>query len=68
MSKTTVVLNDQLLEKAMKITKAKTKKAVIEQGLMELVKSKNTELLREELGSYDIDLTLDELERLRSEK
>lgn len=68
MSKTTVVLNDKLLEKAMKITKAKTKKAVIEQGLMELVKSKNTELLREELGSYDIDLTLDELERLRSEK
>lgn len=68
MAKTTVVINDDLIKTAMKVSKAKTKKAVIEQGLKELIRSRNTELLREELGTYEIDLNLEELDRLRSEK
>lgn len=68
MSKTTVVINDNLLRDAIRLTNAKTKKAVIEQGLRELIRNRNIELLREELGTYDIELTPEELERRRTEK
>jgi hypothetical protein len=46
----------------------KTKKEVIEAGLKELLRKKNQELLRQELGSFDIDLSLDELKRRRAGK
>jgi len=45
----------------------KTKREAIERGLRELVRRKNLEALRQELGTYDLDMTLEELERLRSE-
>ena len=66
MGKTTVVLDNGLIEKALSTTNLKTKKEVIEEGLKELIRKKNRELLRKELGTYDIELTPDELERLRS--
>lgn len=66
MGKTTVVLDDKLIEKALRTTNLKTKKEVIEEGLKELIRKKNRELLRKELGTYDIELTHEELERLRS--
>ena len=65
MGKTTVVLDDKLIEEALRATKLKTKRQVIEEGLRELIRKKNRELLREELGTYDIELTIEELERLR---
>ncbi|MCL5292174.1 MAG: type II toxin-antitoxin system VapB family antitoxin [Actinobacteria bacterium] len=67
MKRTTVVLDEQLLKRAMEVTQAKTKKEAIEKGLKELIRRKNAELLREELGTYDIALTPEELERLRDE-
>ncbi len=66
MGKTTVVLDDKLMEEALRATRLKTKREVIEEGLRELIRKKNRELLRQELGTYDIDLTIEELERLRS--
>jgi len=63
--KTTVVIDDALIEKAMRTTKLRTKRAVIEEGLRELVRQANRELLRSELGTYDLDLTLEGLEALR---
>ncbi len=66
MGKTTVVLDNELIEKALSTTNLKTKKEVIEEGLKELIRKKNRELLRKELGTYDIELTPDELEKLRS--
>lgn len=65
MGKTTVVIDDALIEKAMRTTKLRTKRAVIEEGLRELVRQANRELLRSELGTYDLDLTLEGLEALR---
>jgi Arc/MetJ family transcription regulator len=53
------------LEEAIKATGAKTKKEAIEAGLKYLVQRKNREALRQELGTFDIDLTFEELERLR---
>jgi Arc/MetJ family transcription regulator len=68
MGKTTVFVDETLIELALKASKLKTKKEVIEAGLKELVRKKNQELLRQELGSFDIDLPLDELKRRRAGK
>jgi len=65
--KTTVVIDEKLLKKAMEAGKVKTKKAAIELGLQELIRSRNREKLREELGTFDLGLTLEDLKRLRSE-
>lgn len=63
--KTTVVLDDKLLEGAVEAINAKTKKEAIEAGLKELINKKNREALRSELGSYDLDLSLEKLEEMR---
>lgn len=68
MKKTTVFVDEALIELAIKASKLRTKKDVIEAGLKELVRRKNRDLLREELGSYDIDLSLDELKKRRAGK
>jgi Arc/MetJ family transcription regulator len=66
MRKTTVQIDESLLAEAVKAAGAKTKKEAIEAGLKYLIQRKNREALRQELGTFDIDLTLEELERLRN--
>ena len=66
MGKTTVFVDETLIELALKASKLKTKKEVIEAGLKELVRKKNRELLRRELGTIDIDLSPDELKKRRA--
>jgi len=68
MKKTTVFVDEALIELALKASKLRTKKDVIEAGLKELVRRKNRDLLRGELGSYDIDLSLEELKKRRAGK
>ncbi len=68
MGKTTVFIDDILINEALKVTNLKTKKEVIEAGLRELVRKRNRELLRQELGSFEIDLSLEELEKRRTER
>ncbi len=68
MGKTTVLINEVLIKEALRATNLKTKKSVIEMGLKELLRTKNRELLRQELGTFDIDLSLEELNRKRIEK
>ncbi len=65
--KTTVVIDDKLLRDAMKAAGVRTKREAIEMGLRELVRNRNLEALREDLGTYDLDLSSEELERLCSE-
>ena len=65
MRKTTVLINEQLLKAAMEVTGARSKKEAIEAGLRSLVRQWNREAFRKELGTFEIDLTLNELERLR---
>ncbi len=67
MTRTTVVIDEKLIEDALTLTKLKTKREVIEEALKELVRKKNQELLRKELGTFDIALTLKELNRMREE-
>jgi Arc/MetJ family transcription regulator len=68
MGKTTVFVDETLISRALRVSKLKTKKEVIEAGLKALVRKKNQELLRGELGSFDIDLSLGELKRRRAGK
>ena len=65
--KTTVVIDDDLMSEAMKASKARTKREAIELGLRELVRKRNIEALKDELGTFDLDLSPEELERRRSE-
>jgi len=65
--KTTVEIDDDLIREAMKALKVKTKREAIETGLREVLRRKNLAALRKELGTFDLDLDLDELERLRGD-
>lgn len=66
MKKTTVLIDEQLLTDAMEAIGARTKKEAIRAGLEALVKHHQRQSLKKELGTYDIDLNLEELERLRN--
>jgi len=66
MKKTTVLIDEQLLTDAMEAIGARTKKEAIRAGLEALVKHHHRQALQKELGTYDIDLNLEELERLRN--
>ena len=63
--RTTLDLDEELLAKAKRITKAKSKKAVIEQALSELIRSRRIEQLRRMIGTDVIDLTPEDLRRMR---
>jgi Arc/MetJ family transcription regulator len=66
MKKTTVLIDEQLLTDAMEAIGARTKKEAIRAGLEALVKHHQRQSLQKELGTFDIDLNLEELERLRN--
>jgi Arc/MetJ family transcription regulator len=66
MRKTTVMIDEHLLEEAVRATGARTKKEAIEAGLRSLIQRHNRDALRKELGTFEMDLTLEELERLRN--
>lgn len=65
MRKTTVVLDDTLLQKAKEATGAKTKKETIERALHEIVRRHQRELLVREMGTFDLDLSQDDIEKMR---
>jgi len=67
MAKTTVIIDDELLNEAMKVSGAKTKRRVIADGLKELIRKGNLEAFRQELGTFDINLSIEELQNLRNE-
>lgn len=67
MAKTTVIIDDELLDEAMKVTGAKTKRQVIATGLRELIHKRNLEAFRQELGTFDLSLSIEELQKLRNE-
>jgi Arc/MetJ family transcription regulator len=66
MRKTTVLIDEKLLADAMQAIGARTKKEAIRAGLEALVKHHHRQSLQKELGTFDIDLNLEELERLRN--
>ena len=67
MRKTTVVIDEQLLAQAIQAAGARSKKEAIEAGLKTLIKQRNREALRRELGTFEIDINLNDLEQLRND-
>jgi len=67
MRKTTVVIDEQLLAQAIQAAGARSKKEAIEAGLKTLIKHRNREALRRELGTFEIDINLNDLEQLRND-
>lgn len=65
MSRTTLDIDAELLAKAMEASGAKTKTEAVEFALRELVRQRQLKLLREELGTFDLDLDLEKLQRDR---
>lgn len=63
--RTTLDIDIKLLEEAMKLTRAKSKKETIDVSLKELVRQRRRERLLSRLGRFRLDLTLRKLKRLR---
>jgi Arc/MetJ family transcription regulator len=53
--RTNIVLNDQLIEEAMRVTQARTKKEVVDLALRELVARRRQRALRDLVGRNLID-------------
>ena len=66
MKKTTVMLDEKLIQQAQEVLGPHSIKELIEMGLRNLVKQQNREALRKELGTFDLDLPPAELEQLRN--
>ena len=66
MKKTTVLIDEQLLQAVMNIIGVRTKKEAIQAGLETIVRLHQRESLQKELGTFDLNLSLEELERLRN--
>jgi Arc/MetJ family transcription regulator len=67
-TKTTVCIDEELMKDAIAATGANSKRQAIEKGLKLLVKRSSSKAFIDELGSFDIDLTPEILERLRDEQ
>jgi len=67
MGRTTLVLDEGLLQEAMRLAGVRTKREAVEQALREFIRARQRERLRKELGTFDLDLDPAELERRRRE-
>ena len=61
----TVVIDDNLLEEARRVLGTKGVRDTVEVGLRETIRRYRLEELRRSLGKIDLDLTSEELGRLR---
>lgn len=67
MGRRTVVIDDKLLDEARSVLGTESIHATVEASLREVVRKRRLEQLRQSLGTLDLDLTPEELERLRNE-
>jgi Arc/MetJ family transcription regulator len=65
--RSTVELDDKLLEEARAITGLKSKREVLQYALEELVRARKTEALIAMLGNTELDLTQEDLARMRED-
>lgn len=61
----TVSVDDELLEEAQRVLGTDSIRATIESSLREAIRRRHLEELRRSLGTMDLDLTSEELLRLR---
>lgn len=63
--RTNIVIDDNLMEEAIKLSQLKTKKAVVESGLRLLIRLKKQERIKTLRGKLKWD---DDLEQMRTDK
>ena len=68
MARTTLDIDETLLEEALTVADASTKKGVIEEALREFVRARRIESLRKKLGNFELGLTYEELMRMREDE
>jgi Arc/MetJ family transcription regulator len=68
LKRTTVVLDKELVARAMKSSGAKTMHEALVRGLEELIRARARESLRSRLGAVDLTTDLPELLRRRHER
>jgi len=66
--RSTIDIDEKLLQEAQKITGAKTKKELINLSLRELIRKKKREHLISLFGSSALDLDLEDIEKLREDE
>jgi Arc/MetJ family transcription regulator len=62
------VVDDRLLEEARQALGTRSIRATVDAGLRELVRAHRLRAFRDALGTIELDLTLDELARLRQDE
>jgi len=65
--RTTVELDDKLLQDAMAVTGMKKKRQLLELALQEIVRQRHLERLRQRLGKTPLTITVEDLQRMRAE-
>ena len=65
MTRTTLDIDDALLTEAVRLSRSKSKTGAIEEGLRLLVRDHQRKRLLDELGTFELDLDLEALHRLR---
>ena len=63
--RTTIEIDERLLKEALALSHRKTKKEVVELSLREYVRLQKRKALIAKIGNTDLDLSLEELQRLR---
>jgi len=66
--RSTVDIDDKLIEKAKKLTGVKTKKELINISLKELIKKKKLEHLLSLYGKSPIDISVKDIEKFRKDE
>jgi len=66
--RSTIEIDDKLLEEARNLTRVKTKRELIDLSLRELVHKKRREHLLGLFGTGLLDMTLEDLEKLRKDE
>lgn len=65
--RTTIELDEKLLQEAMIATGRKKKRQIIELALQEVVRQQRLERLRRRLGKTPLTLTVEDLRRMRAD-
>lgn len=66
--RSTIDIDDRLIEEAKKLTAIKTKKELINLSLKELIRKKRIEHLISLFGTSPIDITLNDVEKFREDR
>lgn len=65
--RTTVELDEKLLQEAIAVTGTKKKRQLIELALQEIVRQRRIDRLRQRLGKTPLTLTVEDLRRMRAD-